>query len=455
MADGEERKRKSQMLTLRRRYAELTAANYVQQRDTPALMVRKQRIEREYASYRAAHTEAVVRAADDDVLNALADEQEEIDQLYFEMMTILDTAVEQRAPAKDVTRADVSLLNQTGVIRVETARAPEPGEFDGKATSWPAFRDQFRAEVHDREQLDEVTKLLYLQKACMGAAKQALGDWQPIAINYIKAWESLEQKYDDPYRLEQALVSNLLRISRAKEETHETLRRIIDTSSNTMRQLEAMQVPVAQWDAIIIGILLYRLPRVTADAWEQRRDVTKKPSLKDLWAFLEGRARGRAYTEMDGRHEPNRHRAFDQNRGRLHENKRIRAYDTGGEWTSSDNNEMSNKTVTNGKKPVPPMLPIYKCKQCTAAHPLYKCPAFIAKSVEERAKNVQDWKLCANCLREHAGDCTWSSCRRCTGQMHNSMLCPRFEHKKTSASNQFIVRQQNNVDKRAYPYGRN
>lgn len=131
----------------------------------------------------------------------------------------------------------------------------------------------------------------------MKTAKETLGNWPPTAINYMKAWNSLAQKFEDPYQLEQALVRDIMTIPRAQEETHAALRKIIDTTSNTIRQLEAMMVPVKSWDTMLISVVLFRLPRSTADAWEQRRDVNKKPTLANLLAFLEAKARGRIYTE--------------------------------------------------------------------------------------------------------------------------------------------------------------
>lgn len=72
------------------------------------------------------------------------------------------------------------------VIRVEQARPPQIGTFSGNPADWPAFRDLFIAEVHNKD-FEPVTKLLYLQKACIERAATKLGPWQPVGDSYQAA----------------------------------------------------------------------------------------------------------------------------------------------------------------------------------------------------------------------------------------------------------------------------
>lgn len=66
--------------------------------------------------------------------------------------------------------------NTPQIKRVETALPPQIGEFDGNPANWPSFRDLFITEVHNKE-LDPVSKLRYLQTACVGRAAETLGPW--------------------------------------------------------------------------------------------------------------------------------------------------------------------------------------------------------------------------------------------------------------------------------------
>lgn len=263
--------------------------------------LRKSTLELAYKRFRK-HDEAVIcHLPTGKEINAALNRSQEVRLMYYHTIG----KYEELFPVVEAPLAN-STMNATmqsflggNVIRVETARAPEPGEFSGYPGDWPGFRDRFKAEVHDRD-FDDVTKLIHLQHACVGAAKTALGEWKPTASNYIKAWEGLERRYDDSYQMEQALISRLLlAVAPQKKETHLTLRTIIDVTSNTLRQLEAMHVDVSSWGPLLVNIVGSKLPRTTADAWEQRRDVINKPTFDGLIEFLEGRARGRAYVDFE------------------------------------------------------------------------------------------------------------------------------------------------------------
>lgn len=66
---------------------------------------------------------------------------------------------------------------------------------------------------------------------------------------------------------------------------------------SVIRQLKDMKVDTDSWDPILIHMIVTRLPRVTADNWEQRRTVAEEPKLRTLLTYLCGRARGRLQYE--------------------------------------------------------------------------------------------------------------------------------------------------------------
>lgn len=76
--------------------------------------------------------------------------------------------------AESTLISNIGSVGQSQIIRVETARPPQIGTFNGNSADWPAFRDLFLAEVHQKD-LDAVTKLLYLQQACIDKAAATLG----------------------------------------------------------------------------------------------------------------------------------------------------------------------------------------------------------------------------------------------------------------------------------------
>lgn len=150
--------------------------------------------------------------------------------------------------------------NLPTVVRIETPRAPEVGTFDGTPAKWPAFRDLFIAEIHNKE-LEPVVKLVYLQKACIEQAKEILGNWQTTNENYLEAWDHIQKKFGDIYHIKQGILNEIFKLEVLERESYRGLRHILDTTSSCLRQLKVMNVPVNYWDDIVINVTGQRLLR--------------------------------------------------------------------------------------------------------------------------------------------------------------------------------------------------
>lgn len=173
------------------------------------------------------------------------------------------------------------------IIRVETAREPRIGKFNGDPADWPIFRDLFLTEVHNKG-YDPVAKLLYLQAACTDDAAAVLGPWPPTADNYAPAWEVMMKKYNDNYHVIHGIFKRMFATPRQDSEDH--------------KSLETVAPQPILWDQICIHFARQRLPRSTLDAWEQFRNRKEKngmPTLEEFKEFLDSKARGRSEREDD------------------------------------------------------------------------------------------------------------------------------------------------------------
>lgn len=106
-------------------------------------------------------------------------------------------------------------------------RPPEVGTFDGKPTDWPSFRDLFIAEVHDRDNIDPVSKLIYLQRALKGTAAKTLGPWKPTSENYAPAWKVMLEAYNDDYHVIHGMLGKMFAVRKQEKESHGALRMIV------------------------------------------------------------------------------------------------------------------------------------------------------------------------------------------------------------------------------------
>lgn len=122
-----------------------------------------------------------------------------------------------------------------------STKSPEGlGEFDGTHAKWPQFRDLFSALVGSQDYLN-MNKLLYLKNACAGPAALAIRGYEPAQDCYEEAWKALDAIYEDDYAVTQALIDRLVNMSTARDIGVIELRRTIDTTTSTLRQLSSLK----------------------------------------------------------------------------------------------------------------------------------------------------------------------------------------------------------------------
>lgn len=158
----------------------------------------------------------------------------------------------------------------------------------------------FLSEVHNKA-FDNVTKLLYLQKACTGKASKTLGSWKPVAESYETAWNVLREKYEDDYLVIQGLVGQIFNIRTYDKETYDALNTVYEDVNHAMRQLATITSSNSViLDQLLIHLSCQKLPSQTLDAWERHRSTGDEPipKLTEFHKFLNTRARGRIQKEM-------------------------------------------------------------------------------------------------------------------------------------------------------------
>lgn len=328
-----------------------------------------------------------------------------------------------------------STINPDGqaVIRVEQPHRPQIGKFNGNMADWPAFRDLFIAEVHNRP-IDAVRKLLLLKDACVGKAADTLGAWGPTAENYLLAWESMMAIYDDKYHIIHGILAKLNATSKQDEETHDALRSILDSLTSCTRQLESMATLDVLINQIWINHAKQRLPHQTLDAWEQHRNTTSSgqlPTLIDFKKFLDSRAKARR--EFENQSTLVRH---DGSQKIKHEPKyalaqsRPKPYDK----------HTKSRPATEASTDRPGFGPPTQCIMpgCTQLHYLGQCRMFAPLPLKDKLKLVQEKALCHCCLAagHRAVQCQRLTCSRCPNerQKHHFRLCPKATDAKPSST---------------------
>lgn len=415
-----------------RHYKEIADEERFQVLDDFKVEQRRQIIKTDYDQLREYHRKVVCMTTDAERQVALNEEVDEVDEKYVEIMAIIDKRLRKPTGYQNQNQREPQ------VMKLVQQRVPEVGKFNGEPARWPAFRDLFLAEVHEKQDLDAVTKLIYLQRACVDKAKTTLGNWILTEENYEAAWGLMKEKYDDDFSVKQALLEELFALPIIRQETFDDLRLLVDTTNSCLRQLSVMGTPVDGWDDIVIKLLMKKLPFRTIDAFEQNRDSKDQPTLKKLLSLIDSRARGcnsflrttrkdnDKFTQKTDQNRENRFKPYttqppekEKATGTI-QTKQQREGAGQGKTNPANQTRPTNGPFRKNKPPEP-------CRQCGEMHKLWECTTFLHLELDEKRNMVRNWGLCFGCLSPShtVGNCFRDICRDYKTGTHSFALCPK------------------------------
>lgn len=410
------------------------------------LRVRKERLHHHFKGMERAHVLylQVCLIASNDIYVAT-------ERRYMEVVAKIDDRMDE------ISRTELAQLNQSGfqrgeasaissifpagqqVIRVETARPPQVGTFNGDPADWPAFRDLFLAEVHSKD-LEPVNKLLLLQAACIDKAAATLGPWQPTGDNYLLAWDVLMSAYDDEYLVVHGIMGKLFAIPRQDRENFGSLTVIYQTLTNGLRQLRTIR-PGSDviFDQMCIHLAKQRLPKETLDSWEQRRNEKKGgelPSCEEFLKFLCIKAKGRREFEYDAN---SRDQSSSDEQEADASSQRFKPY---------DRNHHRDKSYQRSRFETTKAELSMSCivQGCDQTHRIWQCESFTKLSLTQRKELTRKYRLCRCCLSPgHLSfACPRAGCPNCpeANFKHHVKLCPKSTDNEDTKPNVTVMKQE-------------
>lgn len=279
------------------------------------------------------------------------------------------------------------------------------GTFDGDYSKWRSFHDRWMAAMHRNKKVKTIIKFQNLQKACIGAAEGALGEWDLTDENYEKAWKRLRSIYENDYMQVQTFMRLLAEIPPMRDSSSKTIRDVIDAAQKHIHGL-ARYIVLGEKHPYVVFTIISKMDTGTYRAWEKHRAVLAKSSVSN------------ANDNRPGKHIP----TWDELGQFLENEVTIRVH---AEKRSGTHNQ---EAEANNKKDLPEFL---QCVLCDEIHPIYRCNNFKAMDRTDRLNHVSKHDLCIKCLRKnHTGECVAEKCNeecpRCwpENELHNSMLCP-------------------------------
>jgi hypothetical protein len=326
-------------------------------------------------------------------LEAQTNERIEFENIYFETMTAIATAIESYDKTK--VAATNNNQNSTAIQSHQNSKINLPviqiPEFSGHFEKWLSFRDVFQSLIHNNNNLNSIEKMHYLKSSLSGDALHTIENLAISGANYDEAWSLLEKRYGNERLIVQAHIRKILNSPTINKCTAASLRQLSDDVRSNLAALKALNRPVQHWDDILVTIIPDKLDFHSNREWQGKLG-NEMPDSKTLLDFLESRYQHVASITASSANQTSQEKS--------------------GQNKSSKHQSSSNSVIINKQS----------CAFCKKTnHSLHQCTSFLRLSPDEKLKQVISLKLCENCLRGNHSTANCKSnntCRDCKSRHH-------------------------------------
>ncbi|XP_055623056.1 uncharacterized protein LOC129766513 [Toxorhynchites rutilus septentrionalis] len=328
-----------------------------------------------------------------DEIEVIEDEEQEFSETrqrfqnhYFELKAALVRKLPQRDPTPTVRQPSfLPPAPQTMSVKLPELKIPE---FRGHPEEWIEFYDLFKSVIHCNTQLSNVQKLHYLRGSLKGEASRLISSFSITGDNYLIAWKTVCDRYENTNFLIKQHMSAILKINSIKKES--SLAELADEFNRHVGILNKLEEGNAHWNSFLVERLSSLLDEKSLMAWESQCKEEEKPKYEDLLDFMHKRSR--TLQKCKSTCIPSSSVSVKSYRGK------------------PSSSHVASENVN-------------KCLSCKQVHPLIQCETFLMLSPNNRLDFAKRHRLCINCLRSGhiAKDCRSSMCRTC-GKRHHSLL---------------------------------
>lgn len=162
-----------------------------------------------------------------------------------------------------VTETPLSIASGSGV-RLPKLSVPT---FDGNILNWRQFWDQFTVSIHNRHNLSDSEKLVYLQHALKeGSAKPIIEGLSQSGEQYEEAIECLTARFDRPRLIYQTHVKLIIDTPPIRDGSGRELRRLHDIVQQHVRALKSLGDEPSP--SFITSIIELKLDSTTMFEWQ-------------------------------------------------------------------------------------------------------------------------------------------------------------------------------------------
>ena len=242
---------------------------------------------------------------------------------------------------------------------------------NGNILFWRSFWEQFSVAVHNRTDLSDAEKLVYLRHVVKdGSAKRVIEGLSCTGDDYTEAVECLENRYNRPRLIHQTHVKRILDLPPLKQDSGKELLHLHDTVQQHIHALKCMGYEPSR--PFVTSVLELKLDTGTKFEWKKHTSSsTGVRHFAELLEFVNLRAQASEHTTPDNTKKPTNHEV-------------LKSY---------------SKPITSFAASASPSIgePCPLCK--TEVHSLFSCTKFKSLPHDHMIAKVKEYKVCINCLR--------------------------------------------------------
>jgi hypothetical protein len=181
------------------------------------------------------------------------------------------------------TYSELTKYKTENTMRLPPVEIPN---FDCDWQCWTSFINSFNIVFHNHENLAPVQKFHYFKGYLVGQASDVIWSIPTTGENYLQAYNTLKNQYDNKSVIIQSHIRSLLDTPKVLIASATNLEKLQHHVMSNVNAITALGQPIESWDAWLVTLICSRLDSARVGEWQLQYNKKELPSFCEVKAFL-------------------------------------------------------------------------------------------------------------------------------------------------------------------------